>query len=102
MLMRRVLLLIGLSLALYACAAGTNPATNVADPTGLVAGFWRGVWHGLIVPVSFLVSLFNDQVQIYEVHNNGAWYNFGYLIGVHTIFAGQETRRRVAKPKQGI
>ena len=98
----QVLLLFGLSLALYACAAGTNPAVNMADPAGLVAGFWRGVWHGLIVPISFVVSLFSDQVIIYEVHNNGAWYNFGFLIGVHTIFAGQETRRRVVKPKPGI
>jgi hypothetical protein len=31
------------------------------------AGFWLGLWHGIICPVTFLISLFNDNVNIYEV-----------------------------------
>lgn len=46
------------------------------------AGFWAGVWHGLIAPFIFLIGLFTDDVKIYETRNNGRWYDFGYLIGV--------------------
>jgi hypothetical protein len=34
------------------------------------------------------VSLFNDNVNIYEVHNNGNWYNFGFMLGVLIVFSG--------------
>jgi len=53
-----------------------------------VAGFWRGLWHGLILPITFVISLFSDSVTIYEAHNNGGWYNLGFLLGVATIFGG--------------
>lgn len=62
---------------LAACAASGNPA---ADPGG--QGFWWGLWHGAILPVTFIVSLFNDGVGIYEVDNNGGWYDFGFLLGL--------------------
>jgi len=38
---------------------------------GSVAGFWLGLWHGLIAPITFVISLFSDNVNFYEVHNNG-------------------------------
>jgi hypothetical protein len=36
----------------------------------------------------FLISLFQGGLNIYEVHNNSAWYNFGYLMGLICIFGG--------------
>jgi hypothetical protein len=27
-------------------------------------------------------------VTVYEVHNQGGWYNFGFLLGAATIFGG--------------
>lgn len=68
-----------------ACAAGPNEMKNSADE---VAGFWLGLWHGLIAPITFIISLFNDNVNIYEVVNNGGWYNFGFILGVMIIFGG--------------
>jgi hypothetical protein len=61
-----------------------------------VAGFWLGLWHGFIAPFVFVVSLFNGNLSIYEVHNNGLWYNFGYLFGVACFFVGggKQTARR--------
>ncbi|MDA3937638.1 MAG: hypothetical protein PF636_12455, partial [Actinomycetota bacterium] len=53
-----------------------------------VAGFWLGLWHGFIVLFTFLISLFRDNVTIYEVSNNGGWYNFGYLLGVMMFWGG--------------
>jgi hypothetical protein len=46
------------------------------------------LWHGLIVIVTFIISLFNDNVTVYEVHNNGGWYNLGFIFGVMMIFGG--------------
>jgi hypothetical protein len=43
---------------------------------------------GLISPITFIVSLFNDKVNIYEVHNNSNWYNFGFMLGVSCAFSG--------------
>jgi len=55
---------------------------------GSVAGFWRGLWQGLILPLSFVVSLFRGDVNIYEVHNNGGWYNLGFIWGILLTFGG--------------
>jgi hypothetical protein len=74
------------ALLLAACAAGPNTAANV--PGQEQAGFWLGLWQGFISPIAFIVSLFNDNVNIYEVHNNGNWYNFGFMLGVLIVFSG--------------
>ncbi len=51
-----------------------------------IAGFWLGLWHGIICPVTFFVSLFNHHVNIYDVHDNGNWYNFGFVLGAGILF----------------
>ncbi|MGD9141730.1 MAG: hypothetical protein PVJ42_09340 [bacterium] len=71
-----------------ACAGGPNMSENIKDYDGRVAGFWRGLWHGIISPVTFIISLFSDRVHFYEVHNNGNWYNIGYLLGILILFGG--------------
>ena len=53
-----------------------------------MAGFWLGLWHGIIVPITFIISLFSDTVGIYEVHNNGGWYDFGFVIGASVFLGG--------------
>jgi hypothetical protein len=73
-------------LVLAACAAGPNNVATVNAPH--IAGFWLGLWHGLISPITFVISLFNHNVNIYEVHNNGGWYNFGFMLGVCAFFSG--------------
>jgi len=82
-------------LVLASCAAGANTAASVPAPDGDVAGFWLGLWHGIIVPVTFVISLFTDNVNIYEVHNNGNWYDFGFVLGAGILFGGggSSTRR---------
>lgn len=83
-----VLLLVVVVLSLTACAAGVSELRGTENDEGEIAGFWRGLWHGIIAPFAFIVSLFSDSVGIYEVHNNGGWYNFGYLLGLTIIFGG--------------
>ena len=64
------------------------------------AGFWAGLWHGLICGITFIISLFSDNVTIYEVNNSGNWYNFGFILGVMIIFgggSGSSCKKRKAK-----
>ncbi len=75
-------------LAISGCAPGPNELVNLPDEEGRVAGFWQGLWHGLISPFTFLISLLSDTVHIYETHNNGGWYNFGFLFGASLILGG--------------
>ncbi len=82
----RLAVLVIAVLVLAACAAGPNNVAHVDAPH--IAGFWLGLWHGLISPITFLISLFNHNINIYDVHNNGNWYNFGFMLGVSTIFSG--------------
>ena len=65
---------------------GTNPLVNEAAENGVVAGVVQGLWHGLIAPVTLIMSFFNENVQMYEVHNNGREYNLGFLLGVALVF----------------
>jgi hypothetical protein len=55
---------------------------NKPDTHGNVAGIGLGLWHGFISPVTMVVSFFNKNVQIYEVHNNGSQYNLGFVLGL--------------------
>ena len=73
---------------LAGCAPGPNQLVNSPDDEGKVAGFWKGVWHGFIVLFTFIGSLFSDKIQVYEVHNNGGWYDFGFVFGVMRFFGG--------------
>jgi len=80
--------LVLLCLLLVACGAGPNQLAKTAGPQGKAAGFWLGLWHGLIAPVTFVISLFSDTVEMFEVHNNGGWYNFGFLLGMMILLGG--------------
>jgi hypothetical protein len=35
----------------------------------------------MICPIAFVISIFNSRVTMYEVHNSGAWYNGGFILG---------------------
>lgn len=65
---------------------GPNPQLNQSDASGQVASFVQGLWHGIIAPVTVVGSFFNPEMQMYEVHNNGRDYNFGFLIGIAFVF----------------
>ena len=36
-----------------------GPGSKYRLPGAVPAGFWAGFWHGLIAPITFVVSLFN-------------------------------------------
>ncbi len=73
--------------------AVAGPNSKYSLPEAEPAGFWAGLWHGMICPITFVVSLFNPEVRIYEVNNNGRWYDFGFIIGVSGSFGGTRSTR---------
>jgi hypothetical protein len=101
-----VLVLVLLALSILAgCAPGPNPSKGTASEHSEIAGFWVGLWQGFIAPFVFVASLFKDDLNVYEVHNNGTWYNFGYLFGLACFFGGGGNRAsrgrcRVARLRQ--
>jgi hypothetical protein len=77
--------LLAVAVLVFGCAPGVNSAAS-AGPQ--VAGFWQGLWQGFILLFTFVISLFNHSVGVYEIHNSGGWYNFGYLLGVVLFWGG--------------
>ena len=77
------LFFIPLVLLLMSCTAGNEQFT-----TETPAGFWYGLWHGIIAFISLIIHLFNDAVMVYEKNNTGGWYDFGFLLGVIFIWGG--------------
>lgn len=82
-----------------ACLAGPNPMAKKADDEGKVAGFWTGLWHGFIAPVTFIISIFTNKVSFYEVHNSGFWYNFGFVLAAGLFLSGGILGRNKDKKK---
>ena len=68
--------------------AVAGPNSKYKQSGATPAGFWAGLWHGLIVPITFIISLFSLNVRIYETNNKGRWYDFGFLIGASSSFGG--------------
>lgn len=68
--------------------AVAGPNSKFQEPEAEPAGFLTGLWHGLIMPITFIVSLFDPDVRMYEVNNNGRWYDFGFFLGVSATFGG--------------
>ncbi len=52
------------------------------------AGFLHGLLHGFIAPVTFIISLFKDEVAMYAVNNSGTLYDLGFLLGIGGFSGG--------------
>jgi hypothetical protein len=50
---------------------------------------------------TFVISLFNDNVNVYEVNNNGNWYDFGFFFGVLNALGGAGSRGQEAQLSAG-
>lgn len=91
---------ISVCLAILCLTACTATEQNIQDcVTGEPAGFLLGLWHGIIAPFTFIVSLFSDTITVYEVNNNGGWYLFGFLLGVGTFLGGSSKGAKKARKR---
>ncbi|GKX28859.1 hypothetical protein SH1V18_13390 [Vallitalea longa] len=71
------------------CMPG-DPKYTVTKP----AGFFWGIWHGWIAPISLIVGLFKENVRVYELVNTGWWYDFGFYIAIISGFGGLSLFRK--------
>jgi hypothetical protein len=71
-------------------AAGPNSKYKL--PGAAPAGFWAGFWHGLILPITFIISIFTPNVRVYETNNKGVLYDLGFVIGISASFGGGGSR----------
>ena len=93
-----ILLIAGLALGLTACTPGDGTASPDKP-----AGFFWGIWHGWISPVSLIIGIFNPAIRIYEKFNSGWWYDLGFYMAIISGFGGlslsRSSRRRKQQPK---
>jgi hypothetical protein len=73
------------SATMQLAAPGANPLINQPDAQGRVARAGAGLWHGIIAPATLIVSFFNSDVRMYEVHNAGSEYDFGFFVGLALV-----------------
>lgn len=81
---------------LFASCAHPEDLDACVNPSD-TRGFLFGLIHGFIAPLTFIFSLFSDDVAIYAVNNSGGWYDFGFLLGIGGfsggIFKGSRKKR---------
>jgi len=93
--MNKKLFLLLLLLLMGSCAS-THDLSKCIQSTD--AGFLHGFWQGIISPISFVLSLFEKDITVYEVANNGNWYNLGFVLGCYVTFKGSnEGAKRISK-----
>jgi hypothetical protein len=95
---KRNILLAALILIIVFALSGCAPGDGAATPSH-PAGFFWGVWHGWIAPISLIIGLFNHSIRVYEVNNVGWWYDFGFYIAVISGFGGLSLSRHQHKDK---
>jgi len=74
---------------LAGCFPGGGTSTP-ADP----AGFFTGIWHGWIAPLSLIWGIFDHSIRLYEPNNTGWWYDLGFYVAVISGFGGISIIRR--------
>jgi hypothetical protein len=89
----RTLLIVMLAGVLALMMTGCFPGTGTGTPDDR-AGFFTGVWHGWIAPLSLIVGIFKADVRLYEVNNTGWWYDLGFYIAVIAGFGGLALSRK--------
>lgn len=78
-----------LTLLLTACLPGGGSYSPIKP-----AGFFSGIWHGWIAPVSLILGIFNTKISIYESFNTGWWYDFGFYISIIAGFGSIQLIRK--------
>lgn len=89
-----ILVFLFIMLVLTACLPGDGARTITKS-----AGFFTGIWHGWIAPISLIVGIFNPAIRIYETFNTGWWYDFGFYIAIISGFGSISFARKKRNKK---
>jgi hypothetical protein len=90
---RWTLLFIASSLLLITVLAGCFPVEG-GRPAENRSGFFMGIWHGWIAPISLIVGIFDRTVRVYETTNTGWWYDLGFYMAIISGFGGVSLFRK--------
>ncbi|TMK41955.1 MAG: hypothetical protein E6G56_02700 [Actinobacteria bacterium] len=94
---RRFWLALGVLVVVLALAGCGGP-NNVAHVDARhISGFWNGLWDGITAVIAFIAHLFGNRANVYEVHNNGGWYNLGFLLGLGLFLGAFSGPRRAQR-----
>jgi hypothetical protein len=96
---RSIILVVLLLAVLVVLLAGCVPGDGKNTPEN-PAGFFWGIWHGWVAPISLIIGLFNKSIRVYETANIGWWYDFGYYIAIISGFGGISLFRRKKDDKK--
>ena len=88
----RLFLILIILLSLSACV----PGDGVNSPSN-PAGFFYGIWHGWLAPLTLILHFFDSSVRLYEVNNVGWWYDFGFYMAIISGFGGLSLFRHKRK-----
>jgi hypothetical protein len=88
----RPLLALAALVLLAACARQMAGAVVPGAP-----GILRGLWDGFVFPWAWIVSIFVPEVSVYQVPNNGGWYDFGYFLGIVVFGVGARKTRIITR-----
>jgi hypothetical protein len=94
--------LVGVALIAFAVYIVIN-RLGMATVSPQSAGFFLGLWQGIIVILAFIVSWFDSNITIYQAGNDGFWYNLGYILGLSIALGGgakASTPRKKAKKQK--
>jgi hypothetical protein len=89
-----LLFLAAMLVLMTGCIPGDGSYTS-----GRPAGFLWGIWHGWIAPISLIISIFDQNIRVYEVVNTGWWYDFGFYVAIISGFGGVSLSRKKNKKK---
>ncbi|MPW24207.1 hypothetical protein GC105_00140 [Alkalibaculum sp. M08DMB] len=93
---RKILVLSVIMVVILVIISGCVPGDGNNSQIN-TAGFFSGVWHGWIAPFSLIYSIFNKNIGIYEVYNNGFWYDFGFYMAIISGFGSLALSRKKKK-----
>lgn len=90
---KKIILLIILSIAVMALLSGCIPGDG-KHTSSKPAGFFWGIWHGWIAPISLIGGIFNSNIRVYEFMNTGWWYDLGFYMAIISGFGGLSFARK--------
>lgn len=90
---KKVIILCIISVLMILTLTGCVPGDGTNHQDNL-AGFFWGIWHGWLAPISLIVSWFDNNIRIYEVMNKGFSYDFGFYIAIISGFGGLSLSRK--------
>lgn len=93
---KNIFLIIAIVLMITVSACAPGGGTYSSDEP---AGFFSGVWHGWIAPVTLVWGLFEPAIRVYENNNTGWWYDFGFYIAIIGGFGSIGLFRKKNKEK---